>query len=303
MSRSRDLWEEPEEAWETAVDKKKLNRAVRRERKAEEAAAAGAAAVGAPVEEFDAAERRRRAEASFYGTVSKADQRGRKLGKKHRGEPPSLDFEEAGWTGGADNAGAVRKKSKKAKPAVPTYDTAEELYDAFADIISRVPPTHSSGSSALTTTLASLGDKLATLTKQQWNKRYKGEFGSIKSFLAKRSDLFTIDGDYVTLLPQQQSKPKKAARKLKAASNGNLNTEEDEEEEDEDDEEGNSGDEDADDSPQPRLRERQQREAQTTQAQKSGNGSFALVSTLVLLTAAVIGALVFTGRLEIALPQ
>ena len=49
---------------------------------------------------------------------------------------------------------------------MPVYDTAEELYEALAAIIADVPPT----SAGQTTTMASLGAKLQTLTKAAWNK-------------------------------------------------------------------------------------------------------------------------------------
>ena len=160
---SRDQWQQPEEEWEVAIDKKKINRAVRRERKEAEAVAAGGAAVGAaPVEEFDAETRRRLAAVSFYGNPN-AKGKKNKAGSKRR--EAQLD-EEAGWTG--SNYGEQKKSGKKgkAKVAVPVYDTAEELYEALAAIIADVPPT----SAGQTTTMASLGAKLQTITKAAWNK-------------------------------------------------------------------------------------------------------------------------------------
>jgi hypothetical protein len=160
---SRDQWQQPEEEWEVAIDKKKINRAVRRERKEAEAVAAGGAAVGAaPVEEFDAETRRRLAAVSFYGNPN-AKGKKNKAGSKRR--EAQLD-EEAGWTG--SNYGEQKKSGKKGKvrAAVPVYDTAEELYEALAAIIADVPPT----SAGQTTTMASLGAKLQTITKAAWNK-------------------------------------------------------------------------------------------------------------------------------------
>ena len=160
---SRDQWQQPEEEWEVAIDKKKINRAVRRERKEAEAVAAGGAAVGAaPYEELDAETRRRLAAVSFYGNPN-AKGKKNKAGSKRR--EAQLD-EEAGWTG--SNYGEQKKSGKKgkAKVAVPVYDTAEELYEALAAIIADVPPT----SAGQTTTMASLGAKLQTLTKAAWNK-------------------------------------------------------------------------------------------------------------------------------------
>lgn len=295
MSRSREVWEEPEGEWETAVDKKKINRAIRRERKAEEAAQASSAAVGGePVDEFDAAERRRRATASFYGDAKA----GKKAGKKQRGVAAG-GFEEAGWTG-EHGQSESRPKKKKPKAAVPTYSTADELYEALSDLISRVPPSSVGG---LTTTLASLGDKLATLTKKQWNKHYKADFGTMRAFLAKRPELFSIEGDNVTLLPQKVAA---AARKIKtriaqSASAGSSEESSEEDEEAEDDEEEDDSAAAAKARPQQRQQKQQQQQRQQRD-EKSGSGAFGLLTAVVLLGAAVVGALVFTGQLDLALP-
>ena len=203
MSRSGFEVLEPE--WETAIDKKKINRTVRRERKEAQAVAeASVGVVGAPSEEFDAEERKKRAAASFYGSaVTKAQQRGQKgkgKGSKHKGPPQDLEFEEAGWTGSLLQD-TTKKAKKRIKAALPTYESAEELYEGLIDIISRVPPT----AGEAVTTLASLGDKLATLTKQPWNKAFKAKYGTMRKFLEARAHIFHVDGDNVSLKPQSKS--------------------------------------------------------------------------------------------------
>ena len=106
-----------------AIDKKKINRAVRRERKEAEAEAAGGAAVGDVAPEFNAEARRKLAAASFYLSGSgSSSKRGKKGGNKKHRDLPTDDFGEAGWVGGQEQG--KPKKNGKPKAAVPTYNTA-----------------------------------------------------------------------------------------------------------------------------------------------------------------------------------
>lgn len=240
---SHDRWERSdaeEGEWETAVNVKKINRAVRRERK--EAEAAQAATVGNEPEHFDAEAARRAAQASFYGATK---QKQRKAGgKKGAAE---LDFEEAGWSGGGGPNQKV-KKSKKAKEAVPQYNTADEIASALVDLISRLPPTVSGAS----TTLASLGDKLATRTKKKWNAAYKPIYGTMRKFLEERPHLFHVNGEEVALAAaaahgkMNSAAGKSAAKKptkatSTSASNGQQQSSEEESDDDDDDEEAATG--------------------------------------------------------------
>jgi hypothetical protein len=234
--------------------------------------------------------------ASFYG-VTKAEQRS-KMGKqkKHVGPPPDLEFEEAGWAGGLTGDGK-KSKAKKSKAVLPTYNTAEELYEALADLIARVPPTAASASSGPSTTLASLGDKLQTLTKQQWNKRYKSEFGTLRSFLSARPKVFSVEGDWVRLVQQsgkQRSRKSNGAQAASAAhSDSQQGSEEEEDSENDADQEGAAAS-----AGSPRAAGRQQRSAKRD---SSGSSICRKVTTLLLLVAGGVGALLFTGHLK--LPQ
>jgi len=240
-----------------AVDKRRINREIRRQRKEAEAAAAQAAeTVGMDdggLSEFDAEERRRRMEASFYNKATKADKRSGGGRRKNYLGSTEEDYEyEAGWQGGSTKKEG-KKKSKKVKTVVPTYNTAEELTEALRDLLLHVPPT-ALGSGM---TLAALGDKLQTLTKHAWNKRYKTEFGSMKQFLQRHKDLFVVEGEEVRLveLSGGKSKPRNKSnsassadkRKNKRSNASNRTRSGDDEDDDEDEDEIASDYEEEDD--------------------------------------------------------
>lgn len=284
-----DRWfeSEGEEEWAVVEDKKRISRAVRRERKAAEASLS--AAVGAAYEEFDADAARQAAQIGFYGQQKqkkKDDGRGGRLPQR-RGAP--ID-EEAGWTGDASNG---KPKKKKVKTVVSTYSTAEELAEALYDIVSRVPPTQTGAS----TTLASLGDKLQTLTKATWNKRYKSEFGTMRAFLQARPNLFVVDGDEVrlatpgtaanTATDAKQGKKAKKSQKATSAAGASKGTAAARAESESDSEEDDESDSEEDTPPATK------RTATKKQA-KTGGSSVGTV--LALLIAAAAGGYFYYTR-------
>lgn len=219
----------------------------------------------------------------------KAQQRAKK-GKqsKHKGPPPDLDFEPAGWEGGSYGEQKSGKKKGKPKAAIPQYNTAEELYTALAEIISHVPPT-SRGSS---TTLASLGDKLQTLTKVAWNKRYKQEFGSMAKFL-QANPAFIVNGDEVGL--NEAAAKKKAGKKAKDAARASSGRQESDESEEES--ESESEGDDAAQSASPR-RSPQQKQKQRTQADSSEGGGITVKSILLTVAAAAIASYLWLDHIR-----
>ena len=280
---SHDRWEVEEGEWETAVNHKKINRAVRRERKEQEAAQS--ATIGAEPEYFDVEAARRAAQTSFYG-ASKQQQR--KPGKKRAagGGEADLDFDDAGWTGGSGAPNAKAKKSKKPKAIVPQYTTADEIAEALVDIISRVPPTISGA----TATLASLGDKLATLTKKQWNKHYKSEFGTMRKFLEGRPSMFRVEGEEVSLVAR--GKPsggaaKKSTKLNSASSNGDASTVHTREGESDDDEDDGANGGFPSSSHKPKTK---------TFRKEDGTALRSVLTVFVLLAVGIGGWIVWTGQ-------
>lgn len=264
--------------WEVAVDKKKISREYRRERK--EAAAAAAALAGVDAEDFeavDAASRRAMAAASFYGSTTQAGKRKVGQGKK----AASVDEEEV-WIGGGPNPKAKKSKSKSSKAALPSYSTGDELAAALHSIVSNQPP-----SSLGTVTIASLGDKLQTLTRCAWNKRYKSEFGSLRAFLEARPE-FCLQGDEVTLAPAGGKKAKKASAgssgsasgakgSKKAASSQKEAESEDEEQDEESDEEETE------------AASKRARKAGSKQQSSSGGGVCSVGTVVALLVLGIAG--------------
>lgn len=70
--------------------------------------------------------------------------------------------------------------------------------------------------------ISGVGDRIQEVTGHVWNKKYKTKFGSIKSFLSKRSDLFRIDSENKVTLQDDVLKPESNGPSPKKAQTSPL---------------------------------------------------------------------------------
>jgi len=102
-----------------------------------------------------------------------------------------------------------KKKKTKTQNSSVHISNEQELVDAIILLINNLP-------NAAKITVSAVGDKLQEMTGHSWNKKWKKNFGPLKSFLEGRKE-FTVDGkDQVAVKQGKHEEPMKKQKAKKA---------------------------------------------------------------------------------------